>query len=188
MAENKEKNQQNNEELEFFDENSETLAEAVEKEFGKIHAAWEFPEFHRHDRGKWWYISMTIVTIALLVYSYFSNNPLFAVIILFFLVIYFATDKKEPDNVEFIIAEDGILLHGKFLEFERFKNFYILYYPPHIKSLYLQPKNDFSQLLTIPLENQNPVLIRKILLNYLDEDLDQEEIPNSEGIARLLKL
>ena len=177
----------NKEDLEFFD-GPETFGEAVEKEFGKIMAAWEFPEFHKHERGKWWYVLLVIVTIAMLVYSYFSDNPLFAVIILFFLVMYFLTEKKHPENIEVIIAEDGIILHGKFLEFEKFKRFYILYYPPQIKSLYLQPKSSLGQLLTIPLEDQNPVAVRKILLNYLDEDLNKEEIPNSEGISRLLKL
>lgn len=187
MATNNEKNDQNKDDLESFD-SIETFGEAVEKEFGSIMAAWEFPEFEKHARGKWWYISLIVITIALLTYSYFANNPLFALIILFFLVIYFATDKKNPDNVEFVLTEDGVLIHGKFIEYESFRNFYILYYPPHIKSLYLQPKNELKQLINIPLQNQNPVAIRKILLKYMEEDLEKEEIPNSEGISRLLKL
>jgi hypothetical protein len=42
--------------------------------------------------------------------------------------------------------------------------------------------------MPIPLENQNPLDIRKLLTEYLEEDLDKEDEPISEGLSRWLKL
>ena len=43
-------------------------------------------------------------------------------------------------------------------------------------------------MLSIPLEKQNPIKIRKILLKYIDEDLDKDEESFSEILGRRLKI
>ena len=157
-------------------------------DYGDVLAFWEFPEFIKHQKGTLWYVAFTIVFVALLVYSYFSDNLLFAIILVIFAVLYFSSAKDEPKIVETALTEDGIFIGSKFIPYEDFQNFYIIYYPPEIKNLYFQPKGFIKQRMVIPLENQNPVRIREILVQYLDEDLKKEEIPTSEGISRILKL
>ena len=163
-------------------------AEAFQEEFGNMLAAWEFPEYIKPHRGKWWYISFAVIAIAFLAYSYFSKNPLFAIIVVLFILVYYLTEKKEPLDMEIIFTEDGFIINDKFLEYKDFENFYIVYYPPQIKNLYLQPKNHLKPVVTIPLEKESPVHIREVLLKFLDEDLKKEEMPASEGISRILKL
>ncbi|MBT6819468.1 MAG: hypothetical protein HOA57_03780 [Candidatus Magasanikbacteria bacterium] len=162
--------------------------EAFKEEFGDILAAWEFPEYIKPDRGKWWYISFSVIAVAFLIYSYFSRNPLFAIIIVLFIIIYYLTEKKDPINMEVIFTEDGFIINDKFMEYKDFENFYIIYYPPQIKNLYLQPKNHLKSVVVLPMEKEDPVHIRETLLRFLDEDLAKEEMPASEGISRILKL
>ncbi len=157
-------------------------------ELGKIFAAWEIPEFIQPERSKQWYLYFAVIAIALLVYSYFSSNPLFAIIIIMFIIIYLVMEKRGPNNLNFLITEDGIVIGQKLIEYKDLENFYIIYYPPKIKNLYLQPKNALRNRLTIPLLDQNPVVIRKALLQYLSEDISKEEIPASESISEILKL
>lgn len=157
-------------------------------EVGQIFAAWEFSEFVKHAKGKWWYISFTILFLALLAYSYFADNILFAIIIVVFIILYLTIENRGPRVVDILIAEDGIVIDGKLIEYESLQNFYIVYYPPEIKNLYFQPKSNFQHRIVVPLEGQNPVEIRHVLLEFLDEDLEKEEMPSSESISRLLKL
>lgn len=157
-------------------------------DYGEILAAWEFSEFIKHAKGKWWYISFTILLVALIVYAYFADNLLFAIIVVVFTVLYLSIENRGPRMVSIIIAEDGIIFNDKLIEYEKLQNFYIIYYPPQIKNLYFQPKSSFQQRIVVPLENQNPVDIRHLLLEFLDEDLEKEEMPSSESISRLLKL
>lgn len=160
----------------------------TESNYGDMLAIWEFPEFIKHTRSKLWYISFTIVFLALLTYSYFSNNLLFAIILVIFAVLYLSSVKDDPVTMETAITEAGIFIGSKFIPYEDLENFYIIYYPPEIKNLYFEPKNMFKHRIVIPLETQNPVHLREILLRYLDEDIEKEEIPASEGIAKILKL
>ena len=162
--------------------------EYIPEDYGEVLAAWEFPEYTKIKRNKSWYIFFVIITISVLIYSYFTENPLFAIIIILFTVIYTIIERKEPREAQIIILEDGIIIDNKFIDYKEIKNFYIIYHPPTIKNLYLQPKNQLKPRLALPLEKQNPVEIREILLKYIDEDLEKEEIPTSEGISRLLKL
>jgi len=90
--------------------------------------------------------------------------------------------------METAITEDGIFIGSKFIEYEDLRSFYIIYYPPEIKNLYFETKSVIKQRIVVPLEDQNPVYIREILLNYLDEDLEKEEIPSSESISNIFKL
>lgn len=162
--------------------------EMFEEEYGKILALWEFPEFIKHERGKAWYISFTIAFLALLTYSYMTDNLLFAIILVMFAVLYLTSAKDEPKTLEIALAEDGIFIGSRFIPYEDLQNFYIIYYPPEIKNLYLEPKNMLKPRIVIPLETQHPVHIREILLEYLEEDIAKEEIPASESISKILKL
>jgi len=166
----------------------EKNVEESEEDYGDILAIWDFPEFVKYEKSKLWYISFTIIFLALLTYSYFSNNLLFAIILAIFVIIYLSSAKDEPVTVETAITEDGVFIGSKFIPYEELRSFYIIYYPPEIKNLYFETKSVIKQRIAIPLENQNPVHIREILLNYLDEDIEKEEIPTTEGISRILKL
>ena len=158
------------------------------EDYGEVLASWGFSAYAKIERNKYWYISFIIITIAILIYSYFSNNPLFAVVIILFSIIYTILERKEPEEIQILLLEDGLIINDKFIDYKEIKNFYIIYHPPSIKNLNLEPKNQLKPRLAIPLESQNPVEIRELLLKYIDEDLEKEEIPTSESIARLLKL
>ena len=90
--------------------------------------------------------------------------------------------------VSFKITEDGIVINGKLYEYKVIKNFYIIYEPPEVKTLYFEPKSLLSPRIPIALEDQNPVEIRQILRQYLTEDIDREDEPVSDQTSRLLKL
>jgi len=155
---------------------------------GGILASWEIPEFTKHERKASWFIYFSIALVALLAYSYYTANPLFAIIIVLFVIIFFATERGKPKTLVFAITPDGIMIANKLMAWRSLQNFYIIYYPPRIKNLYFQPKNSLRSVVNIPLETQNPVEIRQLLLQFLPEDLQKEEIPTSEGISHLLKL
>lgn len=155
---------------------------------GDVLAAWEFPENIKHERNRWWYILFAVILVGFLAYSYFYKNPLFAIVLVLFVLLYIILERRQTQNIQIALTQDGIVLNNRLMEYKEFDNFYIIYYPPQIKNLYLQPKNILRQRLLIHLEDQNPAEIRKILTTYLKEDLAKEELPTSESISRILKL
>ena len=161
--------------------------EKQKEDHGKTLIAWTFPEFIKHQRTGGWYVGMAILLAALVIFSILTQSYLLLVIIAMVVIIYYIRARKEPDLVHFGITEDGLEIGETFYPYKNIKNFWIIYEPPEVKNLYF----DFKSLrphLTIYLENQNPLKVRKTLLTYLKEDLTKENEPFSDGLTRMLKL
>ena len=178
----------------------------LEADVGEVLAGWEIPEFTKPKRSKKWYLYFAGILILFIILSTlnadiplfnygentfdlsFDSSPLFIAIIALFIILYWYIGKKEPRQLDFVLSEDGIIIGQKFIEYSILSDFYIIYQPPRIKNLYLEPKNIVKPTIVIPLLDQNPVEIRKTLLEYLPEDLEKEEIPATESISEVLKL
>jgi hypothetical protein len=166
---------------------SETKNDLLQRDYGQTFFSWKFFEHPKRDRDKKWYITGSIIVILVLIYSIFTFNFLFALIAVIAALIILLFERNN-NEIEFKITEDGILLSKKFYEYKDLKNFYIIYQPPAVKTLYFEPKGLFIPRIPIPLENQNPVKIRETLLKYLEEDLEKEEEPISDFFSRIFKL
>lgn len=204
MAKKEEQNNKLEADLEEINDANQDTNE--ELDLGEIYATWQFPEHIKHIRSKKWYILFSLVYLVILLIAIFGlyiplapgssaikfgidfdRSPLLAIIMVMFAIIYMYLERKDIENFSIAITEDGILLNNKLIEYRDLNDFYIIYYPPQIKNLYLQPKNFLSRLIVVPLEDENPVLIRKALLQYLPEDLAKEHMPTTESISRLIK-
>ena len=154
---------------------------------GQTLFAWVFSEFPQYERSKSWYIWAGIIIGLSLVYSILTLNFLFAIIIVItsLLVTIF---RRTSNEVEFKITEDGILVNKVFYDYDDIKNFFVIYQPPEVKTLFFEPKSVLKPRIPVSLEEQNPVKIREALLEYLDEDLDRENEPTSEQFSRMFKL
>ncbi|MBI4359806.1 MAG: hypothetical protein HY564_01785 [Candidatus Jacksonbacteria bacterium] len=158
------------------------------QKFGKILASWTVHEYEDHERSVVWYMGAAVIGAALLLWAILTFNYLFALIIILFAVIIYLRAKSAPKAVKFHITTKGITLGAKVYHYKDIDRFWIVYDPPSVKKMYLMFKKSISPRLMIPLKNQNPVKIREILLDFVLEDLDKEEEPLSEVVARVAKL
>ncbi len=155
---------------------------------GKIIYQWMIKEYEQYDRERRWYIIMGLLAIALVIYGVAVANYLFALIIVLFGIILYLHHMQAPLEVPFIMTETGIVLGSKFYRYSELKNFWMIYNPPDIKNLYFGLNNIIKHRLQIPLLDYDPRPIRSYLAQYLSEDLEQEEEPLSDRLARLFQL
>lgn len=160
----------------------------VPSDIGQVHASWDFPEFIQVKRSQTWYLVVSVIMVLLVVYAVYSANFLFAVILVLSAFILIYQHFQAPRKVPAIIGEDGIIIDRAFYPYKELKGFYIIYEPPQIKFLYLEFRNKLQKNLAIPLEEQNPLEIRKALLKYLKENLTIDEEDFNETFSRLLKI
>lgn len=149
--------------------------------------AWQVAEYPHYEHSFWWYAGLIIVSLGLLIYALWTHNLLFAFIIVMFVIVFWIHSGREPAKLKFALTMDGVILGERKYPWKNFERFYIIYEPPEIKTLYLQ----FSGLrphLCIFLEDKNPVEVRKILLQFLKEDMSKTEEPISDWIGRLFKI
>ena len=154
----------------------------------KILANWVFPEYATPERKRGWYVWAIIIFVFLLAYSILTANFLFGLIVIIVAIILIVHQQKQTLDIKFFISPRGISINDRFYEFKDLKNFWLVYEPPAIKNLYFKPKSNMRPTLIIPLQNENPVKIRKILKEYLDEDLDKENEGLTEALERVLKI
>ena len=158
-------------------------------DYGKKIAGWKVAEYEKNQRGKGWYIIASIGAFLLLLYSFFSANFLFAVIIIVVAIVIILNDGQDPAKIQIAMTDEGMVVGRKFYDYDDFKNFAIVYKPKQdIKNLYFVFKSSLKPRLSIPLEKTNPLVVRDNLLKYLDEDLDRTDRPLSEELAKMFRL
>ena len=151
---------------------------------GDVIHQWTIQEYEQHQRSVRWYIIMITVGLLFVIYGLISNNFLFSLIIILAGIILFMQSYQKPAQVLFQITELGVVIGRKFYNFSELENFFIIYQPPEIKSLFFQTSNVVHPILSIPLLDENPVIVRETLLEFIDEDLDTEKEPLSATISR----
>jgi len=150
--------------------------------------SWQFPEYLKPERSKLWFFWFFSAVILLLIYAMVTINFLFAIIVIIGAIIVLMRSKHQPNVVDFAITPDGLLVESKSFPFELIKDFYIIYKPKETKNLYFEFKSIVRPRIIIPLEDQNPLAVRDLLKQYLDENLEKEEEPASEAFRKLFKL
>lgn len=171
-------------------ENTEKNSDSIDNSIdpGKTLMNWKFFEYEEYHREKSWYIMAAIISGGFLVYAIWVLNYLFALIIIITDLIILIQITRKPSKIDFKITEQGIIIGNSFYPYRNLNNFWIIYNPPKSKSLYFSFKATLRPDITIPLENKNPLRVRDLLLENVDEDLSKEEESTSEQIRKFLKL
>ncbi len=145
---------------------------------------WSVAEYEQHVRPTAWYVLMTIVGSILVGYAIFTDNFMFAIIIVLFSIILFLQSHQDPIVVPFQITESGVIINNRLYVYSELKDFYIIYKPPEIKMLFIETNSTIRPRLRIPLMDTNPNEVRELLLEFLEENLQKEEEPFSDMMAR----
>ncbi len=165
------------------------MADAQSTDHGKTLMSWSIPEYEQHERSFGWYALAVLVGIGLLVWALISANYLFAIIILMVAVILYRQATAIPAMLHFAITEDGLELGDRhFYSYKDLATFWVVYEPPEVKRLFFTFKSSIRPHLAVPIEDQNPVAIRKTLQRYITEDLEREGEPATDALGRALKL
>ncbi len=155
---------------------------------GKVMYEWWIKEFEQYERSRRWYIIMLLLAGFCVIYGFLTNNYLFALIIILLGIIMYLHELQEPLMVYFAITETGIILGKKYYRFSELKDFYMLYNPPIVKNLYFSLDNRVKYRLVIPLLDFDPRPIREYLEQYLTENVEIEDEPTIDKLARVLKI
>ena len=150
--------------------------------------SWTVDEYERHERGPVWYAVAFLVGLSLVLYAIITRNFLFAIVIIMAGVIIALSSLREPQRIPFVVTTRGVALGHQFVPYKDLRSFWILYEPPHLKNLYIDFRSVVTPHLVISLEDQDPVEVRRTMLEFIAEDETQEEESLTDVLGRLLKL
>jgi len=155
---------------------------------GDIIYQWNVKEYEPQERNRRWHIFMGIIAVLLVLFGVWTANYLFVLIVILFGIIVMLHGVQEPINVNFAVTQMGIVVGNIYYRYSELDSFWIIYHPPEVKNLYFSFDRMVKHRLLIPLHDFDPRPIRDHLAQFLEEDLEQEEEPFSDRIARLFHL
>lgn len=142
-----------------------------------IKIEWTAPEFVKYKKNKNWFVWLIIIfSIILIIAIFLLKNLLFSMVLVFAAFIIYIYAKKEPREIKFIVSGKGVQIDNTVYKFDELKSFWIFYNPPEVKEISIRSKKKFVPYIKIPLGDQNPAEIRRLLLKFLPERRHQESV------------
>jgi len=137
---------------------------------------WQAKEFKKQNKSLAWYITCGAIFLALIFFAVSQKSPLMALVFVLIAVTVYLFAQKEPKKINFAITKAGIKIQDQIYSYDDLESFWIFYDPPRVKKLSLKSKKVLMPYISMPLDKQNPVKLRKILLEFLPEKEQEESI------------
>ena len=149
---------------------------------------WETPEFVPMPRGKKWYMTASVIMIALIAYAIFTDSATMAIVFILLAGLFFMTHKQAPRILTVKLTKLGIIYDKNFYPYNMINAFWVVYHPPYVRSLYLRINKGRSyQYMKIELNYQDPTTVRNVLTREIPEIEGMEE-RMIDIITRMLRL
>jgi hypothetical protein len=146
---------------------------------------WTAPEFTHYRKNKSWFVVVGVIAAGLFGWALLTKNLLFALLIglsYFSVVVY---GLKKPRKIPLTITPKGVKVEQTLYPFDNLRSFWIFYDPAQVKELSLRSKKLIMPYIKIPLGEQNPVEVRRLLLKYLPERKQEESL--IDNLARSMR-
>ncbi|MBX4187164.1 MAG: hypothetical protein KW802_02825 [Candidatus Doudnabacteria bacterium] len=148
---------------------------------------WKAQSHIQHQRSPFWYFMFAIVTLALLSFAVYSHSLLTGITFFLVCTVLLTLSIQPSREVTYKITKTGISVGHLTYPYKIIKRFWIIYNPPEVKTINLETTAYLNNRVILQLGNQDPVLVKLILGDYILEDLETEE-SISETLARRLKI
>jgi len=152
-----------------------------------LEIVWRAYEYDHHEKTLLWFVIAGVVALGFIVYGLLTDGWTFSLAILAFCVAYYAMHRHEPKIVDIKLNSKGVHIGRHFFSNVQFKNFWIVYDPPHVARLYLRFRSRVRQDLILSIADQDPAEIRRALKAHINEWEAGEE-PLVDIFIRLLRL
>ncbi len=158
----------------------------VEKQTQADSVSWRAPEYEIYEKSTVWYLAAALILLAISTYAMLTNSPIMAITFILIGVVGYIYLQKEPRTLDFEINHRGVYAGSEFYDFDDIDSFWIFYDPPHTKTLSLRVDSSFMPFVHIPLGDEDPIVVREILMQYAPEE--KQEAGLIDSLERFLHI
>jgi uncharacterized membrane protein YobD (UPF0266 family) len=137
--------------------------------------SWQADEFKYYPKNIGWYVTVVCVTILIVAFFIIVQEDIFAAAslgIVGILTILFARHK--PSRVQIKLDERGIYFDKLFYPYKQIKYFWVVHNTRH-QTINLHTSALINNVVILELENQDPEVIRKFLIQHIPEHPETQE-------------
>lgn len=153
----------------------------------QILLSWKAPEFINHYRSPKWFLMASVLLLAFVGYALYTESATMAIVFIVLAGVYYLTHNQNPKTIEIKLTELGVYVDEKFYAYHLINSFWIVYHPPYVQTLNLKIGNKNLSKVSIQLDRQSPVAVRKVLSKEIPEVEGQDETL-ADIFIRLLRL
>ena len=136
---------------------------------------WQAYEFHYWPKSKEWYVAIGILAAGFFAVSILTSNFLLGIIIILVFLLLIIYGAKKPRKIDFGILTTGLVIGQRHWKFDELKSFWI-FYDADLKEISIENKALLLPRLNLPLNGQDPNVVREILLRFLPEKKHEESL------------
>ncbi len=131
---------------------------------------WQGPHYRRPHPERATILAFVLAFIGLL-FGFWQKDWLAAGVMLLFGALVFIHARREPPMAEFHVGPHGVSINDTHYHPGQIRSFWIQYEPLYnIKELSLHLKSHWHPYIIVPLEDQNPTIIRRVMLPHITEE------------------
>jgi len=135
-----------------------------------------------------WYVLATLLTIIAVSYFIWNGSFTSAIVFVLILSVIFLFGNHPPRIIEIHITDNGVYIDKKYYSFKEINCFWIVNdKKTNIHALYLETGKKILRVISIQLHDIDDDVIKNVLNEYINEDLEREE-PTHSKTRRIFKI
>ena len=143
---------------------------------------WSTHLFPPHHRDRTLYITVALIIVAGLV-AYFARDFLFTTVLILSAVVLNLNMTRPHRQSEITVHATGVSIDDQHHHYADMKSFWIDY-QPNLKELSIELKKGYAPRIRVPLEDTNPLEIRRAMVSYVPEKEHEQSL--LDHIVRLI--
>lgn len=148
---------------------SEEILRPVGSNMANAQFEWEAPSFYYNPQKR--YLALVVIGLfcgagAMLFYHMDSVTVIFLILSSLMLMLY---ANKKPTMSRIVVNNAGVTIDGYAYYYKELKSFWLDYSPHGPRELSLEAKKWYMPYIKVSIENQNPVEIRSLMINFVTE-------------------
>jgi|SRR3989344_3708847 len=146
------------------------LRKKIEKKEEKIaRFEWEAPSFYYNPQKKYLALVVIILLCSAGVIIFYRMDTLTAILLILSSVVLILYANKKPTISRVVVNNTGIIIDNHTYYYKELKSFWLDYHPNGLKEISLEARKWYMPYVKISIENQNPLEIRSLIINFVTE-------------------
>lgn len=133
---------------------------------------WRALEHNHRPKSQRWYIALAASVAVVSAGFAVTGNIIAAITIAFAGGLTYYIAQQEPKVIRYRLMTDGVAFNNTMYHYRELEAFNIVYNPQQTKTVLLRSKRTFAPLLHMELGDTDPVAVRDLLLEFVEEDQD----------------
>jgi len=148
-------------------------------------AYWQAREFEQPQRSRKWHLFAALFLVLVISFAVYMDAMVMAITFILIGIVGYIYMGKEPRVLDFMITHEGILTGKELYRFKTIESFWI-FYEEDLRVISIHTDGYLTPYVHIPLNDQDPVEIRDILIKYIPEV--EQEWTLFDRLEKLIKI